>query len=79
MPEYKIGALNIYSYLLQILKQNADKKDAEFNERFKHRLFSCHHNTLSSILLLLSATANPPNVVCWTDSVSAGQCSSMNN
>lgn len=51
MPEYKIGALNIYSYLLQILKENADKKDAEFNERFKHRLFSCHHNTLSSILL----------------------------
>lgn len=25
--------------LLQILKENKDKKDAEFSERFKHRLF----------------------------------------
>lgn len=26
---------------MQILKENKDKKDAEFNERFKHSKFKC--------------------------------------
>lgn len=27
--------------LYEILKENSDKKEAEFNERFKHSLLSC--------------------------------------
>lgn len=34
------GITDSWSFEVQILKENKDKKDAEFNERFKHSEYS---------------------------------------
>lgn len=46
---------------MQILKENKDKKDAEFNERFKHS--ECP--TLSNIIFLLHFYENEIHLTFW--------------